>query len=54
MTIQVETTSIGIIYEEGDSVSAIENQRVKGSDEQGVVFTPSEFIRKILQMLMGM
>ena len=48
MTIQVETTSIGIIYEEGDSVSATgEPKRVDGSDEQGVVFTPSEFIRKI-------
>ena len=48
MTIQVETTSIGIIYEEGDSVtSSGEPKRTMGSNEQGVVFTPSEFIRKI-------
>ena len=48
MTIQVETTSIGIIYEEGDSATATgEPKREKGIDEQGVVFTPSEFIRKI-------
>ena len=48
MTIQVETTSIGIIYEEGDSaLSTGEPQRPMGSAEQGVVFTPSEFIRKI-------
>jgi flagellin-like hook-associated protein FlgL len=48
MTIQVETKSIGIIYEDGNSANNIgEPRRVNGSDEQGVVFTPSEFIRKI-------
>ncbi len=48
MTIQIETKSIGIIYEEGKSANATgEPKRPKGADEQGVVFTPSEFIRKI-------
>jgi flagellin-like hook-associated protein FlgL len=48
MTIQVETESIGIIYEDGDSaVSAGEPVGINAINEQGVVFNPSEFIRKI-------
>ena len=56
MTIQVETKSIGIIYEDGDSAVSVGEPRtilevdgVKtfGPEKQGVVFTPSEFIRKI-------
>jgi flagellin-like hook-associated protein FlgL len=53
MTIQVETTSIGIIYEDDKSANSVGEPRRKledgtdGPEEQGVVFTPSEFIRKI-------
>ena len=53
MTIQVETNTIGIIYEEGDSVTPVGEPKrtledgTDGPEEQGVVFTPSEFIRKI-------
>jgi flagellin-like hook-associated protein FlgL len=56
MTIQLETKTIGVIYEEGKSannVGSVGEPRRKledgtdGPEEQGVVFTPSEFIRKI-------
>ena len=43
MTIQLETTSIGIIYKEGESA----NNDADGSGTAGVTFVPSEFIRKI-------
>ena len=43
MTIQLETTSIGIIYKEGESA----NNDGDGSGTAGVTFVPSEFIRKI-------
>ena len=53
MTIQVETTSIGIIYEDGDSITSVGEPRrtlengTLGPEEEGVTFTPTEFIRKI-------
>jgi flagellin-like hook-associated protein FlgL len=50
MTIQLETRTIGVIYEDGSTAAGIttgEPKRPMGTDEQGVVFTPSEFIRKI-------
>jgi len=53
MTIQLETKTIGVIYDEDKSVTSVGEPRRKledgkdGPEEQGVVFTPSEFIRKI-------
>ena len=46
MTTQVETTSIGIIYEEGDSASATENQKESVVLMNKVLFTPSNLLEK--------